>query len=382
MRTLALLSMALAVALGLPFEKKEAQAPLPEADQRPLVGDLLPVQGHVMVENPAPQPGLSKDLQVSDSHPDIKGQMPLSDQEEHVRSESTEGSLTKTDLSGDKKEIEREKNYAPIERANLKSGLNEFTENGGVGGDLEEKAEIIETVVKQNQNKPNQELHRESPKETKYNLEQPMMELEPLTDEEMQQDGLLHPSYMDNAVYEDTSMFLESEGSGHQFMKRQNVPQAVAMEQGPMLIEQLEMLPSEEQVVQGRRSCPGVVLEGKCFQFFTNPKKAADAEYFCQETFPDGHLAAITSPNIHNEMMNLMRQNGGTRRTWVGGIRFLDTGRFVWLDGSHWLYADWLWGEPNNTSNLEDCIEVLASGKFNDFTCWEPQAFICSYPYH
>ncbi|XP_041857014.1 lectin-like [Melanotaenia boesemani] len=79
----------------------------------------------------------------------------------------------------------------------------------------------------------------------------------------------------------------------------------------------------------------------------------------------------------------ILKENGHYTRTWVGGIRFLDTNSFVWLDGSHWSYDDWLSGEPNSTSGVEDCLEVLSlgNGKFNDFTCWEPQPFICSYAY-
>ncbi|XP_034069566.1 proteoglycan 3 [Gymnodraco acuticeps] len=132
---------------------------------------------------------------------------------------------------------------------------------------------------------------------------------------------------------------------------------------------------------QGQSCSPGVMIEGKCYQFFKEPKKAADAEFFCQDHFSGGHLASISSPHVHREVMNLIRQNGGLTRTWVGGLRYLETGRFIWLDGSHWGFADWLSGEPNNTSDLEDCVELLpqGNGKFNDFTCWEPQAFVCSY---
>lgn len=39
---------------------------------------------------------------------------------------------------------------------------------------------------------------------------------------------------------------------------------------------------------------------------------------------------------------------------------FSQTGRFIWLDGAHWNYADWLPGEPNNTANVEDCVELLS----------------------
>ncbi|KAM4559420.1 lectin [Odontesthes bonariensis] len=136
----------------------------------------------------------------------------------------------------------------------------------------------------------------------------------------------------------------------------------------------------EDQEMEERSYCAGVLLGGKCYQFFSKPKTASDAEFFCQDSFPDGHLASITSQQIHREVMNLiLKQNGGYTRTWVGGLRFLNTNRFVWLDGSHWSYADWLSGEPNHTAGVEDCLEVLGNGKFNDFTCWEPQAFVCSY---
>uniref|UniRef100_A0A671XSW4 C-type lectin domain-containing protein n=1 Tax=Sparus aurata TaxID=8175 RepID=A0A671XSW4_SPAAU len=107
--------------------------------------------------------------------------------------------------------------------------------------------------------------------------------------------------------------------------------------------------------------CPGVIYEGKCYLFFRGPKKAADAEFFCQDHFPGGHLASITSQHIHLMLMELiLDQNGSCTRTWVGGLRYLDTDRFIWLDGSRWNYSDWLMGEPNNTSNKENCLEVLS----------------------
>lgn len=38
------------------------------------------------------------------------------------------------------------------------------------------------------------------------------------------------------------------------------------------------------------------------------------------------------------------------------------TGRFIWLDGAHWSYEDWLPGEPNYTAGVENCLELLALG--------------------
>ncbi|KAL2081420.1 hypothetical protein ACEWY4_023273 [Coilia grayii] len=134
------------------------------------------------------------------------------------------------------------------------------------------------------------------------------------------------------------------------------------------------------EVATKRRSCRGVIIDGRCYRFFRGPMKAPDAEYFCQRNFPQGHLASVTNSYIHQQMMNLMAQNGGYTRTWIGGLRYLDTGRFIWLDGAHWDYADWLVGEPNNTAGVENCVELLSDSKFNDMPCWDLRAYICSYP--
>ncbi|XP_074515017.1 uncharacterized protein LOC141782493 isoform X2 [Sebastes fasciatus] len=190
------------------------------------------------------------------------------------------------------------------------------------------------------------------------------------------------------------SDYLMMEEPGSEFVREEELSPMALFEEpdmnyGPALDGgvQIGVAPKRERralMMNGKSHCPGVILEEKCYQFFKEPKRAADAEFFCQEHFAGGHLASITSQHIHREVMNMMlRQNGAYTRTWIGGLRFLETGRFLWLDGSRWSYADWLSGEPNNTSDVEDCVEVLAhgNGKFNDFTCREPQAFICSYPY-
>ncbi|CAK6959234.1 uncharacterized protein LOC121907396 [Scomber scombrus] len=215
---------------------------------------------------------------------------------------------------------------------------------------------------------------------------------------------------MDLAKQHDSD-HLMMEGEGSEFVREEEFPkddmallEEPAMEDSPQLgrADQIGVMPETErralmqQEVEnpverrglpkatGWGSCPGVVLERKCYQFFTERKTASDAEFFCQKLYPGGHLASITSTYIHKELVKIMlTQNGAFRRTWIGGLRYLETGCFIWLDGSQWDYADWLQGEPNHTSNKEHCVEMLefANGKFNDFTCWEPQAFICSHPY-
>nr|XP_020504424.1 cilia- and flagella-associated protein 251-like [Labrus bergylta] len=57
MKSLVLLSLSLAAALGMPlFGPDVAQSPvLTKGDNNPVLGDVLPVQGHVVVEDPLPQ---------------------------------------------------------------------------------------------------------------------------------------------------------------------------------------------------------------------------------------------------------------------------------------------------------------------------------------
>ncbi|XP_068561082.1 myb-like protein X [Cebidichthys violaceus] len=230
--------------------------------------------------------------------------------------------------------------------------------------------------------------------------EEPIMELEPMDDDKMSEEKLSDTELSDvekslRATFQNQNPVnqpLPEEEEG--FMREwDNVLDGEPyMELEPMDDDKMseekknpeETRSSPNQDKQERSHCPGVILEGKCYQFFKGPKPAADAEFFCQEHAAGGHLASITGQHIHREVMNMMlRQNGALTRSWIGGLRYLKTGRFIWLDGSHWSYADWLSGEPNNTADIEDCVEVLAhgNGKFNDFTCREPQAFICSYPY-
>uniref|UniRef100_A0A3P9KLW3 C-type lectin domain-containing protein n=1 Tax=Oryzias latipes TaxID=8090 RepID=A0A3P9KLW3_ORYLA len=103
-----------------------------------------------------------------------------------------------------------------------------------------------------------------------------------------------------------------------------------------------------------RRFCAGVAPDSKCYQFFKGPKTFKDAEYFCRQHFSEGHLASITSQFINQEVSKLiLEQNGSYARVWVGGYRLDVSGL-----------------NPEGFSFL------------NDFTCWTPQAFVCSYPHH
>ncbi len=49
-----------------------------------------------------------------------------------------------------------------------------------------------------------------------------------------------------------------------------------------------------------------------------------------------------------------------------------------WLDGKPATYTHWNKGEPNDTSQNEDCAEwKLGSGSWNDAPCWDYRKYIC-----
>ncbi|CAG5865750.1 unnamed protein product [Menidia menidia] len=192
----------------------------------------------------------------------------------------------------------------------------------------------------------------------------------------------MSPEYRNEySMMEEEAQRIRDEEPPAQFFEEQEMEEEAPQTDGMSKSEASALVEDEPDSLE-RRHCSGLLFEGKCYQFFREPKDAEASELFCQESFPGGHLASITSAELHREVMKLiLKENGHRTRTWVGGLRNLKTNGFIWIDGSRWGYADWLSGEPNNTSRVENCLEVLGSGKFNDFTCWEPQTFLCSFSY-
>ncbi|CAG05810.1 unnamed protein product [Tetraodon nigroviridis] len=142
-------------------------------------------------------------------------------------------------------------------------------------------------------------------------------------------------------------------------------------------------VPEDPEESQARRGshCLGFTHNNRCYRFFKGPRRGDDAEVFCRRLSPEGHLASITSQHLHQEVLHLVqRSNGALTRFWVGGSRYLKSSRFIWLDGSPWVYSAWQPGRPRPTSAVENCVEVLVNGRFNDKRCSEAQAFVCSHP--
>ncbi|XP_023147638.1 pinin [Amphiprion ocellaris] len=441
MKILVLLSLSFAVALGMPASPPGVpQSPdMPKEEQSPLLGDSVPVQGHVEVENPAPQARLSSteqqeklaavDVKQSKSPLEAQPEVKVEEAGTEVKVKS-EGEVQEKSEAWQEVQVEPDVKEEPKLKAEPEAGV-ELEAQAKPEDEVEEKSETEQEVQVEpkDQVEPEVEANPDFKMESDIQMEPPLLDeeseveeslraaflnpdlaVEPQPEEEDQKGNYVPDEELEPEMIEESfeNQYIRPDDASLEELQQLDLmeqqmalsenyypnegarmeeagPEFMAEEDRPVFDEQTEgagrrFLPNPER--KELSYCTGVVFEEKCYQFFREPRRFADAEFFCQNQFIGGHLASITSPRIHRDVMDLMQTTIGTQtRTWVGGLRFLDTGRFVWLDGSFWDYSDWLYREPNNTANKEECLEVLGNGKFNDFTCWEPQAFICSYPH-
>lgn len=83
---------------------------------------------------------------------------------------------------------------------------------------------------------------------------------------------------------------------------------------------------------------------------------------YCRDRGAD--LIKVTSV----EENNFITRSG---KTWWLALRrdAIHTNIFKWNDGSLPNFTDWSNGEPNNHANMEECAEILDTGKWNDISC-------------
>ena len=90
-------------------------------------------------------------------------------------------------------------------------------------------------------------------------------------------------------------------------------------------------------------SCPRGEEEKKeemgnhCYYWSTARKSWKDAEFFCQDK--GGHLAAVTSLEIHNFLMKRVDKDDFYTWFWIGGSDKEKEGTWKWTDGSPWSFT-------------------------------------------
>ncbi|KAI3355834.1 hypothetical protein L3Q82_004394 [Scortum barcoo] len=362
-----------------------------EAEEKPEVEQEAEEESEVKVEQEAEEESEVKMEKDAEEKQEVKAQLELKvDLEDNVKPEfEMEPELQEIPDFKVESEVQVEPELEPMfkeeqeaqQEFHVQMNLEEETEAGGESEerhiDMENKYHMVGETLMELEPLDDDNMFEEG-------KEEPIRELEPVTEEESfeQQRVLPDAAFMDEGPALDimgqpiapmeeyfpnveARMVMEPEKHSHpgeNLMMEEPVNEYVNEEESyavmgdsPGGVEGRSL----GQNKQGWGCSSGMALEGKCYQFFKELKVAADAELFCQEQFTGGHLASITSQYIHKELVNMIHQQNGPYRAWVGGLRY-KTGRLIWLDGSHWGYADWLSGEPSNVEDVE-CVEVLAN---------------------
>uniref|UniRef100_A0A7M6DLQ9 Uncharacterized protein n=1 Tax=Clytia hemisphaerica TaxID=252671 RepID=A0A7M6DLQ9_9CNID len=109
------------------------------------------------------------------------------------------------------------------------------------------------------------------------------------------------------------------------------------------------------------------------YYFSISKKNWQSAENDC--IYLGGHLTSVHS-QAENEFINQeIKRTTGNVIVWYGGERKNNV--FVWTDGTIFTKTFWNTGEPNNLGGNENCLNVYATGMWNDISCHNLFYYVC-----
>ncbi|KAK0140456.1 Lectin [Merluccius polli] len=128
--------------------------------------------------------------------------------------------------------------------------------------------------------------------------------------------------------------------------------------------------------------CEGKVINGRCYQFNAQPLSFRDAQAACGGLAPGAHLASVTDEGLHAALVSMVTKDGEASPvlTWLGGV--VKAQQAQWLDGSEWVYSDWMPGFPKLRSVKPVCLQMfwLDQTWWTTVDCELPRASVCSFP--
>uniref|UniRef100_H2ZUB7 C-type lectin domain-containing protein n=2 Tax=Latimeria chalumnae TaxID=7897 RepID=H2ZUB7_LATCH len=120
--------------------------------------------------------------------------------------------------------------------------------------------------------------------------------------------------------------------------------------------------------------------DGCTYHLVRHAVNFASAEMHCRR-FQNGRLVSIHNYCQNQAVYRLTRKGCRALRVWIGGFELFKSYKFIWTDGSSWNYNNWVPGQPDNTANVEDCVEMNwhTRSKWNDHGCYNRKPFVCHY---
>ena len=125
-------------------------------------------------------------------------------------------------------------------------------------------------------------------------------------------------------------------------------------------------------------------LGDHCYYWSTARKTWDNSESHCNAVA--GHLAAVTSLEIHNFLLQKVEAKNSHTWYWIGGSDKTTEGNWEWVDGSVWNFTIWadqpFKQQPAGGVNY-DCLQIYhyhhAQNGWNDHFCHYASLFICSW---
>ncbi|XP_057592942.1 pulmonary surfactant-associated protein D-like [Hippopotamus amphibius kiboko] len=104
-------------------------------------------------------------------------------------------------------------------------------------------------------------------------------------------------------------------------------------------------------------------------------KTVQDAQQVCTQA--GGQLASPRSAAENEAVRQLVTAH--SKAAFLGMTDIQKEGTFTYATEEPLVYSNWAPGEPNNQGGVENCVEILPSGKWNDKACGEQRLVICEF---
>ncbi|XP_018411419.1 PREDICTED: mannose-binding protein C-like [Nanorana parkeri] len=113
--------------------------------------------------------------------------------------------------------------------------------------------------------------------------------------------------------------------------------------------------------------------------FVTNGKKENfdKAQKTCREA--GGNVAMPRNAAENSAVEKVVNIREGSNMAFLGISDSQLEGTFKYSTGETVNFTNWRSGEPNNSGDAEDCVEILGSGQWNDVPCSNQYLVICEF---
>ncbi|XP_063814816.1 pulmonary surfactant-associated protein D-like [Pseudophryne corroboree] len=121
----------------------------------------------------------------------------------------------------------------------------------------------------------------------------------------------------------------------------------------------------------GKQSGDKVFVTNGLEESFENAQKT------CKES--GGNLATPKNAAENSAAQEILHTKGEASKAFLGISDLQVEGIFKYLSGEKITFTNWNLGEPNNSKDNEDCVEVQDNGKWNDIPCNLLRLVICEF---